>query len=205
VTAANGFATGRTTITASYGGSSTYTASSGTTHLTVTAPSFTLSTSSATTISLAAGATTTIPLTLSATGFDGPVSFNVTSSNASAVTGSAPAVTWTNNGNGTYTGSSTLLIVASQSAANHRPALPWKSGGALVLAAMLGVPWTLRERKTRKKALAILLTAMVLMMAGLAVSCGSSNSTPAGTQSFVLTVTPQPAGASALKITVNVP
>ncbi len=170
------------------------------------APSYTLA-SSATSVTVAAGNSTSVTLNLASTDYAGTVSFaaRVSSSNgtASNVSASAPSATLTSGGNG----SSTLTITATTSAATHGPALPWKSGGAILIAALLGVPFTLR----RKQALAMLLTALTISMAVYLTACGggsASKSTPPPSRSYTVTVTPTGTSTvtnpAALNITVTV-
>lgn len=198
-TIASGFSAGANTITANYGGDSNYTASSGTGTLTAIA-TYTL-TPATSSITISAGSSGTVTLNLSSTGYAGTVTLAATSSSTS-VTASATAVTLTSNG----TGTSTLTISPSTSAANHAPAVPWKSGGMMVFAVLLGAPFTLR----RKQTMAVLLTALTLSTLGFMVACGGgSGSSTKQARTYTVTVTPTGAGtvtnASAVTITVTVP
>jgi hypothetical protein len=110
-----------------------------------------------------------------------------------AVTAGAPAVTLASNG----TGSTTLTISASSSAVKHAPAAPWKggkSGGMVVLAVLLGTPFTLRRRRL----LAVLLAALTISAAGFLMSCGSSGSSSGGSPG-----TPQGPSARTYLVTVT--
>ncbi len=206
--AANGFAGGMDTITATYGGSTLYSASSGSASLTVTAVSYTLVASQT---SLAGSSPVT--LTLTSTNYAGTVTLtpNVTSSNgnSSNVTAalSSPSVVLANNGSGT----STLTITANSSAAQHSPALPWRGGGMMVFAVLLSAPFTLR----RKRALTVLLMALTISAAGLMISCGgggggsSSQQQASSPRSYTVTVTAKGSGTVAdplpVTITVTIP
>jgi hypothetical protein len=199
-TIASGFSAGANTITANYAGDANYTASSGTGTLTAV-PTYTLTAASPTT-TIAAGSSGTVTLNLTSAGYAGTVTLAATTSSA-AVTASATAVTLTSNG----TGTSTLTISPGTSAANHAPAVPWKSGGMVVFAALLSAPFTLR----RKRAMAILLTALALSTLGFMVACGGGGggtSTPKA-RTYTVTVTPTGSGtvtnAAAVTITVTVP
>ena len=70
-----------------------------------------------------------------------------------------------------------LTITANANAANHVPVAPWTSGGAVMFGAvLLGVPFTAR----RKRTLAVLLTAVAIMLAGFSMACsGPRNQAPA--------------------------
>ena len=208
VTAANGFTAGTDSITASYPGDTNFSGSvSAATLETVNAlPTYTL-TANLTTATIAAGSSSSpITLTLNSTNYAGTVSFatSVTSSNgtASNVTVSTPApVTLTSNG----TGSSSLTITTSASAANHAPAIPWKSGGALIFCTvLLGAPFTFRRRRT----LTVLVSALGLTLAGFMVACGGGgSSTPTqNTTTTSLAATPSTVklgGAISLTASVN--
>ncbi len=210
VSAANGFSAGTDTIAASYGGGPSFAVSSGSTTLTAAAapvvPSYTLSVSANT--ATIVGNKATVTLNLTSDNYAGTVNFNATSS-ATTLTASAPSVTLTSNGNG----STTLTIALTSSAAKHAPARPWKSGGAIMLCAvLLGAPFGLR----RKRAIAVLLTALTISLAGLLLACGSgsgsgSSSTPSTTatpQTYTVTVTPTGTGTvtdpAPISITVTI-
>jgi hypothetical protein len=201
--AANGFSVGSNSITATYAGNATDGASTGSTTLTLTAmPTYTMSAAASST--LTAGSSANVILNLSSTNYAGTVSFSATSSFPSLVGASAPSVTLTSNGSGT----STLTISATTSAAKHEPA-GWKSGGALmVCAVLLGAPLGLR----RKRAIAVLLTALTISLAGLLMACGggsSSSTAKAAAQTFTVTVSATGTGTVAnpapVTITVTVP
>jgi FG-GAP-like repeat/Bacterial Ig-like domain (group 3) len=132
-----------------------------------------------------------VTMELTSTNYAGTVSFatSVTSTDgtASNVSASAPSITLTNGGAGT----AVLTIAANASAANHVPVAPWTSGGAVVFGAvLLGAPFTAR----RKRALAILLTAVAIMLAGFSMACsgGAASTKPART--YAVTVTPMGTG-----------
>jgi len=208
VSAANGFIAGTDTLKASYGGGGIFAASTGGTTLKVaaapTVPAYTMSVSAAT-ATLTAGNDTSVTLNMTSDNYAGTVSFSVISS-APSVNASAPSVTLTSSGSG----SSTLTIAATTSAAKQAPGLPWKGGGALMLCAvLLGAPFSLR----RKRAIAVLLTALAISLAGLLMACGASPSTRASTttvapRTYTVTVTPTGTGTvtnpAPVSITVTV-
>lgn len=151
------------------------------------------------------GGSGTVTLNLHSINYTGTVSFNtvVTSSNgtASNVTASAPSVTLANDASG----STVLTVTASPSAANHAPALPWQSGGAIVFGAvLLGVPLTVR----RKRVLAVLLVAATIIIGGFLVACSSGVNTRSAARIYNITVTPTGTGtvtnANPLTITVTI-
>jgi len=168
-------------------------------------PAYTLGASS-NSITIPPGSNGQFSLNLTATNFTGTVSFatSVSSINGTptAVSASAPSVSFASS----TTGNSTLTITAATSAANHSPRLPWKSGGPVMFCAvLLGAPFTGR----RKRALAVLLTALAISAAGLLVACGGScgSSTPSP-QTYTVTVTPTGSGTvmnpAAVSVTVTV-
>jgi len=168
-------------------------------------PTYTLVASSSS-ITIPAGSNARFSLNLTATNFTGTVSFatSVSSINGtpSAVSASAPSVSFASG----TTGNSTLMITTTTSAAKHSPRLPWKSGGAVMFCAvLLGAPFTRRQ----KRALAVLLTALAILAAGLLVACGGSggSSTPSP-QMYTVTVTPTGSGTvmnpAAVTVTVTV-
>jgi subtilase family serine protease len=188
VTATNGFAAGTDAITATYNGDATYAASN--TSTSVSLPGYTIATP-ANPASISAGGSASVTLNLTSIGgYAGTVSFPaITISPAtSAVTVSASAATLASGGNGT----STVAITTTASAANHVPAAPWKSGGALVFCAvLLGAPFTLR----RKRTLAVLLTALAISLAGFLMSCGGGGSGKAA-RTYTVTLTPSGSGST---------
>jgi hypothetical protein len=196
VSAANGFTGGTDTVAATYGGDSVFAASSGSTQITVQAFSVSMPSS----VTLSAGSSTQVTLNLTSSYFAGTVNFNATSStNSAAVTGSTPApVTLTSNGSG----STTLTITAAPVAANRSPALPWKGGGAVAFALMLGAPFTLHRKKLRRRVLTALLMMLALSLGGMLLSC-SGGSTSAGPATATLTVNPQ-SNATASPLTIKV-
>jgi hypothetical protein len=178
VSAANGFGVGSDTITASYSGDATFGASSGTTTLTVAAlPSFTFTGTAPATI--AAGSGTAVTLNVTSINYAGTVLFatSVTLNGApsNAVSASATPVSLTSGG----TGTSTLTITTSASAEKRAPAVPWTSGGGVVFCVvLLGAPFTVR----RKGAIAVLLTALTILLAGFLMSCGGGGGSSATTK-----------------------
>ena len=78
-----------------------------------------------------------------------------------------------------------LTITTNANAANRMPIAPWTGGGAVVFGAVLLAPFTAR----RKRALAVLLTAVAMSLAGLSMACsgGSSIKPP---RTYTVTVTP---------------
>jgi len=197
VSLANGFSAGSDSITTSYSGDASFASSIGNITLTVVMPAYTLSANAAA-MPLTAGNNVNVTLTLNSSNYAGTVNFSVTSSSPLLVSGSAPAVTLTNGGSG----SSTMTIIASTSAAQHAPALPWKSV-VMFCAVLLGTPFTLR----RKRAVAVLLTTMAISMSGFLMACGGGSKIPART--YTVTVTPTGtntvANPAPVSITVTVP
>jgi hypothetical protein len=146
-------------------------------------------------VTMKAGASGTTALSLTSTTFAGTVSFttsvSTTTGTAADVTATATPVTLTAGG----TGTSTVTITTVKGAANHAPSVPWKSGTLMFCAVLLGAPFGFR----RKRAIAILLVASAISMAGFLMACGSSPSAP---RTYAVTVTPKgvatPAGAVAV-------
>jgi hypothetical protein len=207
VSAANGFTTGSNTITASYSGDTNYAPSNGGTALTVTgaAPSYTLS-ASPTTTAIAAGSTGTVTLTLTPTNYTGMITLNAICSTPSAISaiGYSPYPISMASGAAQPV---TLTITTSASAANHAPAVPWKSSGEVMFCAvLLGAPFT----RKRKRALAVLLIALAVVGGGFLISCGGGgSSTPVkAARTYYLTVTPTGTGtvtnAKPIMVTVTV-
>ncbi len=101
-------------------------------------------------VSLTAGGTPqAISLGVTSTGFTGTVAFTASvfllnGTPTSLVTATVTQSPVTLSGNGA-TGTAMLTITTTASAANRAPAVPWKSGGAIVFAALLGAPFTLRR------------------------------------------------------------
>jgi hypothetical protein len=231
VTTANGFAAGTDAMTATYGGDgASYAASSAAASLTVTMPTYTLS--GATSETIAAGASGAVSLTLVSNNYAGSITFAtaVTSANGTAadVTASATAVVLTSGA----TGSSTLTISPNTSAALWAPALsspavpstPWKSGGLVFVAVLIGLPFTQRRvrsngvssqsvgsnsssnsfnacgKNRRKRAIALVLAAFTIAVTGLLISCGGGgkSTTPstivAAPRTYLVTVTPTGSG-----------
>jgi hypothetical protein len=210
---AGALAVGTDTLTATYtpdaASSSVYSSASGTATVVVAAvvPTYTLSASTT-----SVHGSSPVVLTLTSTAYTGTVSLvtSVTSTNGTASNVSAalapPSVLLTAGGT---PGTSTLTITASANAANHAPAVPWKSGGALVFCAvLLGAPFG-----RRKRVVAVLLTALAISLAGLLMACGGGGSktppTPAA-RTYTVTVTPTSSPAvlnppAPVVITVTVP
>ena len=181
VTAANGFTVGTDTITASYSGDMTYVSSGNSTN--VTLPGYTIA-QPANPAAIKAGDGTSVTLNLTSLGgYAGTVSFNAVVSSAN-VSASASQVTLTAGGNGT----STVTITTTTSAANHAPAMPWKSGGAVLFCAVLLGPVALRRRRT----LAVLLAALTISLVGLLISCGGGGS---AARTYAVTLTPTGSGS----------
>jgi pseudomonalisin len=165
-------------------------------------PTYTL-TPSSNAVSIAAGSMATVKLNLASANYAGTVMMTASSSSP-AVPAMAPSVTLKNNG----TGSSTLTISTSTNAANHAPVRPGKNGGALVLCAvLLGTPFTL----LRRRALAVLLAATAISLAGLLMACGGGSggsATNPAPRTYTVTITPEGSGEvtnpSVVTITVTV-
>lgn len=186
VSSTKGFVAGSNTITANYVGDSTFTASSASTTLTMV-PTYSMN--GVNPGSMSPGGTATSAITLKSDGYAGTVSFVATSSSPE-ITASAAPVTLTATG----TATATLTISASKNAANHPPAIPWETSGALVFCAvLLGAPLGAR----RKPMLTVLLVAVAILAAGFLISCGgggSGSSAPAQPRSYNITVTPTGSG-----------
>ncbi len=156
------------------------------------AETYTLAAKSST-VSMAPGATTTATLNLTSSNYAGTVSFafNITSTDGSPANISATAtpVTLTSG----VTGTSTVTITATMSAANHSASAPWNRGGSVLFcAALLGLPFTLRRKRTLSLLPLLLAT---LSIGGLLVGCGGgsmSNPTPpqSTARTYTLTATP---------------
>jgi hypothetical protein len=93
-----------------------------------------------------------------------------------------------------------------KSAANRSPCLPWKSGGPVMFCAvLLGAPLARRKGQL----LALLLTALAILAAGVLVGCsGSGGSSTPSPQTYTVTVTPTGSGTvmnpAAITVTVTV-
>ena len=148
----------------------------------VSSTSYTL-TPSATALTIAAAATTgnTVTFTLSSTVYKGSIGLTAVSS-SSLVTAALSSSTVSLAGGAQTV---TLTISPGASAANRTPQTPWKGGGMMVLAALLGVPFTLRH----KRAMAVLLTALVICALGFMAACGGGGSSSTGKQARTYTVT----------------
>lgn len=142
-------------------------------------------------VSMSAGSEGTATLTLNSSNYAGTVSFvtsvSSTDGTISNVKASASVVKLTAGGSGT----STVTITTSANAANHTPSAPWKSSGTLMFCAvLLATPFTFR----RKRALAVLLSAVAISLAGFLMACGGGGSTKSATQAaartYIVTLTP---------------
>jgi hypothetical protein len=82
-----------------------------------------------------------------------------------------------------------MTITTNANAANRIPIAPWTSGGAVVFGAILLAPFT----TCRKRALAVLLTAVAISLAGLSIACsgGPSIKPP---RTYTVTVSPTGTG-----------
>jgi hypothetical protein len=175
-TSANGFTTGANTITATYSGDTGDASSTGIANATVSLPGFTLATNGSS-ISTTAGGGGSVTLNLTSTGYAGTVSFTtaISCSNGSPsnISASVPPVTLTAGGNAT----STLTITANTIAAKETPRQPWRSGVAVVLCAVvLSVPFKAR----RKRELAVLLMAGIILSVAFLIACGGSSGGSSG-------------------------
>jgi hypothetical protein len=104
------------------------------------------------------------------------------------VTASVPRVSLTSGGTATTT---LTVVVQTSRAANHRPQLPWRSGlVSMCGVVLLGAPFAAR----RKRLLAVLLSAVVLTLAGFLTSCGSGLSVSGGGNPTTYTITVTPTG-----------
>jgi hypothetical protein len=143
-------------------------------------------------ITIQAGSNAQLDLSLTATNYPGTVSFatSISSINGtpSAVSANAPSISFASS----TTGSSTLTITATKSAANRSPRFPWKSGGPMMFCAvLLGAPLARRKGQL----LAVLLTALAIAAASLLVACsGSGGNSAQSPQTYTVTVTPTGSG-----------
>jgi hypothetical protein len=197
-TTANGFTVGSDTVTASYVPvtGSGFIASSATQTMTVTAPAYTITPGSIS-VSLSKGGSQTITVNLASATFADIVTLTVSSS-SSLVAASLSSTTVQLAQNGT--GSVTLNITASNSAANHVPSLPW-TGGLIAFGAVLaGVPLV----RGRKRFAAVLLAALAITMLGLLMSCGGGGgtSTPPP-RSYTVTISGTGGISSTIAVTVE--
>jgi len=156
-----------------------------------------------TAISIADSGTGPITFTLSSTTYTGAVALTATSS--SSLVGaslSVPSVNVTANGTAQTV---TLTISPAATAANHAPALPWKTGGMVMFGVLLA-PFTVR----RKRVLAVLLTGLAISTLGFMMACGGGgggSSTPS-TRTYKVTVSAtgtSTVNPSPVVITVTVP
>ena len=190
-------AAGTCSITTSQSGNSTYAAATPVTDtFTVSAapaPSYSLA-ASANSATTTAGSSTSVTLTLSSANYTGTVGFAVSSSDSSAVSGSAPPVSFASSMNG----SSTLTITTAAGAAIRRdPPAPWKGGDALIFfAVVLAAPFS--GRRKARRALLFTVLAISLVAASLTACGGGGNSggasQPPQSQTYTLTVTPTGSG-----------
>ena len=153
---------------------------------------------------ISAGGNTSVTLNLTSTGYIGTVSFTpsvtlngAASSNLIVTPGTATFTTAGGSAN------CNVSITASANAANHAPAAPWKSGGAMMLCAvLLGAPFTIR----RKRTIAVLLAALAISLAGFLIACGNGSSkspTTPQTAARVYTVTLTPSGTGTVSNPTN--
>jgi subtilase family serine protease len=171
-----------------------------------TLPTSYVLTPSVSALTIAAGATTgnTVTFTISSTVYKG--SIDLTAASSSGLVTAALSSSSVSLASGAQT--VTLTISPGASAANRTPQMPWKGGGVIALAALLGVPFTLR----RKRAMAVLLTALVISSLGFMAACGGggSSSTVKQGRTYTVTVTGTATGTgvtnpAAVVITVTVP
>ena len=163
-----------------YGGNATYAGSSGSANLTVTstvAPPYTLAANSTSITGVPSGVYP-VDLTLTSSTYAGTVTLTpaVTPANGNVTAtltdwqcafAGGLAITCTLAAGQTIT--PTLTITAGASAADHRPMLPWQSGGAVAFGLLvLGAPFTRRSRR----ALAVLLIASAIVLVGFSLACG---------------------------------
>jgi len=188
----NDLTVGAHLITAVYGGDANFLSStSSATTVTVSPPSYTLTAPTAPVLA-SVGNSASVILNLASKGYAGTVSFTtaVTSSNGTAadVTATASPVTLTADGSA----SSTLTMTTRSGPAKRAPGQPWKASGALMLCSVLGAPFATR----RKRVLTVLLTALVITLAGISMACSTGSAAaqkPART--YTVTVTPSGSGA----------
>jgi subtilase family serine protease len=158
-------------------------------------------------VAIADASSTTVTLTLSPSNYTGAVTLTATSNSANVVASLSSTSVQLAGG----VQSSTLTLTTTTSAEKHTPTRPWKSGGGVLFAVLLGVPFTLRQKR---RALAMLLVALMIASAGFLVACGgggSSSSTKAQAtpRTYLVTVTATGAGTVVnplpVTITVTVP
>ena len=157
-------------------------------------------------ITISAGSNAQLNLSLTATNYPGTVSFVTSISSIdgapSALSATASSVSFASS----TTGNSALTITATKSAADRYRRLPWNRGGPLMFCAvLLGAPFARRKRR----ALAVILTALAILVAGLLVACGGSGGSSAPSpQTYTVTVTPMGSGTvtnpAAVSVTVTV-
>jgi hypothetical protein len=189
-------AVGTCSITASQSGNSTYAAAAPVTDtFTVNAApasSYSLA-ASANSVTTKAGSSTSVTLNLTATNYTGTVSFAVSSSDSSAVSGSAPSVSFANS----LSGSTTLTITTTSGAAMRRdPSAPFQRGDALIfLAVLLAVPFSACRTARRARLFAVV---AISLGAAYLTACGGGNSggssPPPQSQTYTLMVTPTGSG-----------
>jgi hypothetical protein len=186
-TTANGFTMGTDTASVSYTSDNTtnFSSSSGSNVIAVTAPAYTI-TPASTSITLSAGSSQTIAVNLASTTYADTTALTWASSNSSEVSASLSSSSSALTAGGSNSVNLTITA-ASTAAAKHSPRLPW-TGGIIVCGALLaGIPLTLR----RKRAAAVLLTAVAIMTMGFMMSCGGSggSSSSSSSASYTITVT----------------
>jgi hypothetical protein len=178
---------------------------SGTTNSGTRAAGYTV-TAKSSTISMSAGTNATATLMLASTNYAGTISFttSVSSSDgtASDITATASPVTLTAGGSGT----STVTITANAQAANRMPARPWGGGGTVLFAALVGLPFILRRKRTANLILFVLATSLV----GSLVACGGSTtstktSATQGARTYVVTASPTASAMGSVTVTNPAP
>lgn len=209
--AATSLATGSRALTATFTGVNGFgSATSGTATVTVVAPGY-IAALSPTTIGIPRGNSGFSTLTITPVGgFTG--SFTVACGTVSGVKCSVQQGTLTTTG--TATSTNITIDTANVTAANHLPAVPGMPGTARVEYALLGLSLLsgvglARRRAQRLRSATLWLLPVLLSLAVvLGISgCGSDNnakSSPAGTYSVPVTITPSSGAAQTVTLTVNV-
>jgi len=192
---ANDFSVGTDTVTATYnptaGGNFNSSVSTGQT-FTVTAPAYTITPASSS-VTLTPGNSTPVSVTLTSTTFADTISWTATPSSG-LITASPSSGTATLTAGGTSTIS--LNIGATSTAANRHPRLPWTIGGGIFAAMLAGLPLLRR----RKRAAAILLTALAVASLAFALSCSGGSKAP---RSYTVVVAGTGGISSTISVTVN--
>lgn len=189
--------TGSVTVKATQAGNSSYSAASPVSQtftVNAEAESYKLSNTGSSALSMSNSSSQQVNLMLSSTTFTGTVTIStkVTTNDgtASAVTATPSPAKVTLSAGGSAQ-PCTITIATTTSASKHAPFTPWKTGGAVMLCAvLLGAPFTLR----RKHAIAVLLMASAITLAGFFLACGGgssskSTSPTSGARTYTVTVT----------------